>query len=64
MDPREVEVKQKSWIYLFFWGKSCKNKTLDGLKAIFQRKPSALMPLDGLRALAVLWVFWLHVTIF
>ena len=28
--------------------------------AIFKRKPSALMPLDGLRAIAVLWVFGLH----
>lgn len=27
---------------------------------IFQRKPSALAPLDGLRAIAILWVFFLH----
>ena len=43
-----------------FCGKSFSDKTLDGLKGIFTRKPSALHPLDGIRALAILWVFLTH----
>ena len=40
--------------------KTTKERFNEGLKAIVQRKPSALMPLDGLRAIAVLWVIVLH----
>jgi hypothetical protein len=47
-----------------FCGKTCGKKTNDGCKAILARKPSALMPLDGLRAIAVLWVFILHSVVF
>ena len=39
----------------------CKCKPISNFKAIFERKPSALTPLDGIRALAVLWVYGLHV---
>ena len=31
-----------------------------GMTAIFSRKPNAMTQLDGLRAIAVLWVFALH----
>lgn len=37
-----------------------RERLMEGVAAIFQRKPSALMPLDGLRAIAVLWVIILH----
>ena len=38
----------------------CKNRCL----GIFKRNASNLMPLDGLRAMAILWVFTFHMTCF
>lgn len=48
----------------FLFGKSFGAKVCDGLKGIVTRKPSALYPLDGLRAIAIIWVFALHSTIY
>lgn len=55
---------KKTFCREFFCGKSLSEKITSGIKAIFERKPSALMPLDGLRACAVMWVFLLHSTIY
>ena len=44
-----------------FWRVFCACKTRSNLKSIFQRPPAALKALDGLRAMAILWVFALHV---
>jgi peptidoglycan/LPS O-acetylase OafA/YrhL len=38
----------------------CRCTLKDNYKALFQRKPSALAPLDGMRFMAVMWVFCLH----
>ena len=37
-----------------------KDRILNGMKGIVSRRPSALHPLDGLRAIAILWIFILH----
>ena len=43
-----------------FWSLYFSNLFSNNLASIFFRKPGALMPLDGLRALAILWVFTYH----
>ena len=44
--------------------KPCGEKTSYGWKKIFERRPSALNPLDGLRAIAILWVYLDHLALF
>lgn len=39
----------------------CRCTPIDNWMSLFQRKPSALAPLDGLRFIAVLWVYVVHV---
>jgi peptidoglycan/LPS O-acetylase OafA/YrhL len=42
----------------------CACKCKDNFRSIYTRRESALHPLDGLRAFAMLWVFILHFGIF
>ena len=44
-----------------FWNVCCYGKTIkQRFRSIAERRPSALEPLDGLRAVAILWVFYFH----
>lgn len=54
------DFKQESCCYAFWCAQSCKDRCSTGCKSIFERKPSALLPLDGMRAVAILWVFEVH----
>lgn len=63
MKPVEVE-EEESQCNVFckkaLCRESLKDRCENGLKAIFMRKPSALKPLDGMRAIAIIWVFFVH----
>ena len=48
--------KKKETFCSVFCGCKCKQN----FKSIFTRRESALFPLDGLRANAMLWVFFIH----
>jgi hypothetical protein len=45
-----------------FWGAVCSNISVaESFKSIFRRRPSSLHALDGMRAIAVLWVITIHI---
>ena len=52
--------KEESSCRKAFCAESLKDQLYHGLKAINERKPSALVSLDGLRAIAILWVVSHH----
>jgi peptidoglycan/LPS O-acetylase OafA/YrhL len=55
----EEPKKKESFCSIF-----CACKCKDNFKSIYTRRESALYPLDGLRACAMLWVFIFHLAIF
>ena len=61
------EPKQSFW-RIFCKGKSenggCCKTVLNRFKSIFERRPSSLHPLDGLRAIAIIWVLLIHSALF
>ena len=62
-DKVEEEAKRESFCRLFCCGtnkRGCCVSVCDRAKSIFERRPSSLQPLDGLRAFAVMQVVGLH----
>ena len=63
-----VPKSQESFFRVFFCGKVANGGFLKTVtlrvKSIFQRRPSSLHPLDGLRAIAIIWVLLMHSSMF
>ena len=59
LDQRQPPKKKESFCGIF----CCSNKIV-ALKSIFKRRPSSLEPLDGVRAIAVTMIVFMHTALF
>ena len=56
---QDIKKKKES-----FCGILCCSNKIDALKSIFKRRPSSLEPLDGIRAIAVIMIVFMHSALF
>lgn len=56
----KAPVKRETFCEAFLYREGVLERARNGLRDVFSRKPGALKPLDGMRGIAMTWVFSLH----